>query len=222
MARVQHHRVHAQDRQQRSRVRLAQEAARLMAEHGISDFQHAKSKAAQRLGILDTQSLPRNQEIEQALRERQRLFHADRQPRHLQRHREAAVEAMRFLADFRPRLFGEVLDGTADAYSSVQLQVFHDLPEQLDLFLQEHGIPTHWQDRRLRDLEGRPREVPVIRFSAGETPFELLVLPRHALRQPLLAGPDGRPAARASLAQVEKLLTQTAIEAPAVAAPRHP
>ncbi|MHC1481577.1 hypothetical protein ACYJW8_15100 [Frateuria aurantia] len=218
MARVQHHRVHANDRQQRSRVRLAQEAARLMAEHGIRDFQHAKSKAAQRLGIVDTQALPRNQDIEQALRERQRLFHAGQQPLHLQVRREAAMEAMRFLAAYQPRLVGGVLEGTADAHSSVILQVFHDQPEQVDLFLQEHGIPTLWQDRRLRTLDDRLVDCPVIRFAADDIPFELIVLPVVALRQPLLPGHDGRPAARASLTQVEMLLA----ESEADTAPRQP
>ncbi|HEY8682306.1 MAG TPA: hypothetical protein VIM06_03985, partial [Rhodanobacter sp.] len=98
MSRGEHHRIHAHDRLQRNRLRIAQEAARLMSEHGIRDFHHAKLKAAERLGILDTQALPRNLEIEQALREHQRLFLASSQPELLRQRREAAVEAMRFLA----------------------------------------------------------------------------------------------------------------------------
>ena len=85
---------HAQDRLQRNRLRVAQEAARLMSEHGIRDFHHAKVKAAERLGILDAQALPRNNEIEDALREHQRIFHAESQPQLLQERREAAVEAI--------------------------------------------------------------------------------------------------------------------------------
>lgn len=211
MARAEHHRVHAQDRQQRSRVRLAQEAARLMSEHGIRDFQHAKSKAARRLGIADTQAMPRNQDIEQALRERQRLFQADRQPQHLQLRREAALEAMRFLGAWQPRLTGSVLDGTADAHSSVSLQLFHEHPEAIDLFLQEHGVPTLWQDRRLRRTDDSVGHYPVISFQADGIPFELIVLPPSALRQPLLAGPDGRPAARVSLTQLEMLLAEESV-----------
>ena len=111
MARGEHHRIHAQDRLQRNRQRVAQEAARLMSEHGIRDFHHAKVKAAERLGILEAQALPRNNEIEEALREHQRIFHADSQPVLLQERREAAIEAMRFLERFEPRLVGAVLDG---------------------------------------------------------------------------------------------------------------
>jgi hypothetical protein len=45
-----------------------------MAEHGIGDFLQAKRKAADRLGVHDVAVLPKNVEIEAALRERQRLF----------------------------------------------------------------------------------------------------------------------------------------------------
>ena len=57
---------------------LAQEAARLMAEHGIDDYLQAKRKAADRLGVNDVAVLPKNVEIEAALREHQRLFGRDR------------------------------------------------------------------------------------------------------------------------------------------------
>ena len=56
---------------------LAQEAARIMAEHGIEDFLQAKRKAADRLGVNDVAVLPKNVEIEAALRAHQRLFGRD-------------------------------------------------------------------------------------------------------------------------------------------------
>ncbi|MGN6383870.1 MAG: hypothetical protein ACTHMK_14805, partial [Dyella sp.] len=131
MARGEHHRIHAHDRLQRNRLRVAQEAARLMSEHGIRDFHHAKLKAAERLGIQDAQALPRNQEIEQALRERQRLFDADSQPQQLKVRREGALEAMRFLDRFDPRLVGPVLVGWAVGDSAVCLLVFRDDPDEV-------------------------------------------------------------------------------------------
>ena len=63
-----HAHMHAQTRTRERRQRLAHEAARLMAEGGIRDYHQAKLKAAQRLGIHDDASLPRNREIEDALR----------------------------------------------------------------------------------------------------------------------------------------------------------
>ena len=206
MARGQHHRIHAQDRLQRNRLRVAQEAARLMSEHGIRDFHHAKIKAAERLGILDAQALPRNNEIEEALREHQRIFHAESQPQLLQERREAAVEAMRFLERFDPRLVGAVLEGTADTHSAVCLHVFSDAPESVVLFLQERGVPLTQQTRRLRVTRDDQKEYPVLLFAADGLPFDITVLPRDALKQAPLDRIDEKPMRRASLAAVEELL----------------
>lgn len=219
MSRIQHPCVHAADKTQRNRnrVRIAQEAARLMSEHGIGDFRHAKRKAAERLGILNTQSLPGNGEIEQALREHQRLFRADSQPRQLRERREAALTAMTFLAHYDPRLVGPVLEGTADAHSAVCLHVFNDDADAVSLFLREQGVPLNLQSRRLREGHGTPTDYPVLLFSAGELPFDLTVLPRSALRQAPLDNISDRPMRRASLTQVQSLLLEDAVVPPATA-----
>ena len=214
MARDQHHRIHAQDRMQRTRLRVAQEAARLMSEHGIRDFHHAKLKAAERLGVHELQALPRNNEIEQALREHQRLFDADSQPQQLQQRREAALEAMRFLARYEPRLVGAVLDGTADAHSAVCLHVFSDDPDAVSLFLREHGVPAQVQTRRLRRTRDEQADYPVLLFAADDLPFDLTVLPRDALRQAPLDRIDEKPMRRASLAALEALLAEEPATAP--------
>jgi hypothetical protein len=213
MARGEHHRIHAHDRVQRNRRRIAQEAARLMSEHGIRDFRHAKRKAADRLGIHDEQALPRNSEIEQALREHQRLFQADEQPPALRARREAACEAMRFFAAFQPRLVGGVLDGTADIHSTICLQLFSDEPSAVVRFLDEHGIPHEQQARKLRLTRTVHGEFPAFQFVADGLPFELVVLPPAALRQAPLDRIDERPMRRAALGAVEALLADEDIAA---------
>ncbi|NID16039.1 hypothetical protein [Luteibacter yeojuensis] len=213
MARGEHHRIHAQDRTQRNRVLVAQEAARLMSEHGIRDFHHAKLKAAERLGIVDTQALPRNNEIEDALREHQRLFHGDSQPQALRARREAAVEAMRFLRDFDTRLVGAVLEGTADEHSAVCLHVYSDDPEAPGLFLREQGIPLETQTRRLRWSGTEQSEHTVLLFGADGIPFDITVLPVDALRRAPLDRVDERPMRRATAAMVRELLAEEDIEA---------
>ncbi|MGF6492460.1 hypothetical protein ABIE56_000615 [Luteibacter sp. 621] len=213
MARGEHHRIHAQDRTQRNRVLVAQEAARLMSEHGIRDFHHAKLKAAERLGIVDTQALPRNQEIEDALREHQRIFHGDTQPQALRARREAAIEAMRFLRTFDSRLVGAVLEGTADEHSAVCLHVYSDDPEAPGLFLTEQGIPLETQTRRLRWPGNEQSEHTVLLFGADGIPFDITVLPLDALRQAPLDRVDERPMRRATRAMIQELLAEEDIAA---------
>ncbi|MCG6117652.1 MAG: hypothetical protein MEQ07_05595 [Aquimonas sp.] len=197
---------HSRTRIRETRQRLAHEAARLMAEGGIRDFQQAKTRAAARLGVVDEAALPRNAEIEEALREYQRLFQGGERPRELQRRREAAVEAMQFFARFDPRLVGAVLDGSADEHASVCLQLYCDEPEQVPLFLAERGIPIEERSRRLRLDRERSAVFPVFVFSADGIPIDLTVLPRNALRQAPLDGADERPMRRASLAALQELL----------------
>lgn len=208
MSRSDHQRAFDRDRLQRNRVRIAQEAARLISEHGIRDFRHATLKAAEKLRILDAQALPRNSEVEQALREHQRLFLADSQPQWLRERRLAAVEAMHFLIAFEPRLIGTVLEGTADVHSPVCLHVFSDDADAVVHYLRDNGVPAEIQARHLQHHhhDDDQIEYPVLLFSAGELPFDLTVLPRDALRQAPRDPIDDRPMRRASLSQLQALL----------------
>ena len=203
-------REHTATQTRERRHRLAHEAARLMVEGGIQDFHQAKRKAAIRLGIHDDASLPRNAEIEQALREHQRLFAGSAQSDALRQRREAAVHALEFLQAFAPRLAGPVLEGTADAHSPVQLHLHEDDPDAVQRFLDEHGIPAEARSRRLRWDRERVLDAPLWVFSADGVVFELLVLPCHALRQAPLSAVDEKPMRRASLARLRELLRDTA------------
>ena len=204
-------RQHAETRTRERRHRLAHEAARLMAEGGIRDFHQAKLKAAARLGIHDDASLPRNREIEDALREYQRIFLGQGQARALRQRREAAVRALEFLAPFEPRLVGPVLDGTADATSAVLLHAYTDDADAVARFLDEHGIPAEPRERQLRLDRERRAELPVWVFGAEDLAFDITVLPLHALRQAPLSSVDERPMRRASLAQLRQLLAEDEI-----------
>jgi hypothetical protein len=203
---MHHARQHAETRIRERRHRLAHEAARLMAESGIRDFHQAKLKAAERLGIADDASLPRNREIEDALREYQRLFRGDAHAQGLRQRREAALRALVFFADFDARLVGPVLEGTADSHSPVALHLYTDDPEAVPRFLEDHLIPAELRTRRLRLDRERQEDVPVWLFSAEDLTFDLAVLPRDALRQAPLSGVDEKPMKRASSAQLQELL----------------
>ena len=200
------HARYAQTRAHEQRRRIAVEAARLIAEGGLRDYRQAKLKAAQRLGIFDDVSLPKNGEIEDALREHQRLFRANDQPETLRSLREAALEAMRFFAAFEPRLVGPVLEGTADEHSAVCLHLHDDGGDRIAMFLQERGIPYEERTRRLRLERDTTADVPVFVFSAGDSAIDITVLPYDRLRQAPLDRIDEKPMRRANLAAVEELV----------------
>src|SRR5690554_5824407 len=205
---MHHARQRAEGRTRERRLRVAREAARLMSEGGIGDFRMAKLKAAERLGIHDDASLPRNREVEEALREHQRLFLGASQEDALRERREAALEALEFFAPFHPRLVGPVLEGTADANAPVALQLYADDGDAVPRFLEEHGIPATARSRRLRLDRTRSGDFPVWVFAAGDITIDLTVLPHLALRQAPLSNIDEKPMRRASAAQLRQLMRQ--------------
>lgn len=192
----------------RLKTLFAQECARIMAEEGIQDFRSAKRKAALRLAITDKVALPNNAEIEQALIDYQRLFQADQHVARLHDLRKTALEAMRFLARFRPKLVGPVLSGTAGPHSDVHLHLFVNTPKDILMFLMEHRIPFETSERRLKLSGGNNACLPVFRFGAGDIRIDLtifaLLAEREAPRSPI----DGHPMRRAGLAEVQALLTE--------------
>lgn len=205
MSRGAYHHARAKDRRQRKRCLIAREAARLISEHGIQDFHHAKHKAAQRLGF-DRQLLPHNREIDQALREHQRMFRADTQPHALRERRAAACQAMRFFARFRPYLTGAVLNGTADQHSTVQLHLFCDTVEEFVRFLHEHNVPARQRSRRLHLAGHGETECPCFLTTCDRIAFDMVVLPSRYLHRPILDSLRNEPAQRANLAAVEALM----------------
>ena len=199
-------RQHSGARARERRHRVAHEAARWMSQSGIRDFQLAKRKAAMLLGIHDEACLPRNSEIEEALRAYQRLFSGDDQSQHVLRLRQAAVEAMNSLQAFDPRLTGAVLDGTADARTAVQLHVFVDAIFEFDDFLQRAGIKALQRVRKLKLDRVRTVDVDVRLLTVDGIDFDIAVLPRDYIRQAPLSPVTEKPMARARLKQVSALL----------------
>jgi hypothetical protein len=188
------------------RQAVAEEAARIMREQGVDDFLLAKRKAATRLGVTDASILPRNTEIEAARVAHQRLFRAERHELDLAHVRRTALEAMRLMADFQPRLVGPVLAGTASAHSEINLHLFAETPEAVSLRLEERGVPHEVVERRLRYERDRMVSYPAIRFVAGRQTVDAVVFPLDGIRQSPSSPVDGRPMRRASVADVEALL----------------
>lgn len=192
----------------RATTLLAQECARLIAEEGAQDFRTAKRKAASRLGVPDKAVLPDNAEIEQALLDRRRLFHTDHQALCLRNLRETALEAMLFLACFRPKLVGSVLNGTAGTHAEIHLHLFTEPVENVPLFLLDHRIQFESSERRFKMVNGHVVRQPVFGFTAGDIPIELTVFTLLAEREAPCSSLDGRPMRRAGFAEVQALLVE--------------
>ncbi len=188
------------------RQAIAREAARLMIEHGLEDYGFAKRKAAERMGVTEQSALPKNTEIEEALAEHQRLFVPEAHANELAAMRGAALEAMRLLREFEPRLVGPLLNGTATAHNDITLHLFADTPESVAVRLIDRGIPHEIAERRFRLQRDEVTAYPTVRFTAGPHDIDATIFPLDGIRQSPPGPVDGRPMRRATLAEVEELV----------------
>lgn len=193
---------------EQKRIRIAIEAARIMVEEGVRDFQMAKRKAIARLSIAEERDLPANSEIEAAVAARLQLFHGDTVAHDARRLRRIAIDAMKFLAPFEPRVVGPVLTGAVTPTSDVQLHLCADTPEEIALFLRERGIPFQQGGRRVRYGGERYKDVSTYSFVADGVTVELSVFDPRSVREPPLSPVDGRPIQRGNMREVEMLLAK--------------
>lgn len=137
------------------RQEIAQSAARLMYEEGISDYGRAKRKAVKSLGIVQDVPLPTNAEIDEALREYHALYADESDAAHLLDLRQAALHTMQILQKFNPHLTGTVLEGTAGPYADTEIHVFAESAKELEIFLLNQNVPYRLDEQQYR-MSDRP------------------------------------------------------------------
>lgn len=191
------------------RDEIVHEAARIICEEAVLDYRLAKQKAAQRLGLGLRAALPDNARVQAAVIDYQRLYGGQEYAQRLQALRQVAVQAMRLLKEFSPRLVGAVANGATSRAHRVQLHAFAERSEAIDLFLEDRGIPYRQGERGYRYADGVEVEIPLVRFEAGEIGVDVAVFgPGEERRAPLSPG-DGLPVKRLTLAEAEALARLT-------------
>ena len=184
------------------REQLAHQAAKLMAEGGITDHAHAKRKAAKQLGASDTHHLPSNDEINAALHSFRSLFQSESHPGILRQLREDALASMRMLEEFHPYLTGSVLSGTAGVQSDINLMLFSDDAKAVLLFLLKHKLTFEDGEWTVR-VGGHEEIVPSYTLTGESgTQTHIIVLPENARHSG-----SRHPETHADIAAVEALLT---------------
>lgn len=194
----------------RERHEIAQLAARLLIDGEADDFGGAKRKAAAQLGAKDQRVLPDNLDVQAAIIEHQRLFERDEIEARTRALRSAALGAMRFFAEFSPRLVGPVLHGTPFAHSAVNLHLFSDELERVVRLLLQQRVPYRLDEQSRRTGRRESEAYPVLETSMGDVDFELMVLPLVRLQHPPLSPLDGAPYRRLDAEALAALLASPA------------
>jgi hypothetical protein len=120
-----------------------------------------------------------------------------------------AIEAMRLLEKFEPRLVGPVLTGTATEHADIQIHVFSDSAESVYFHLFDHHIAHEVIERRVKMNAERQLSVPGLRIEQGPDSVEVLIFARDGIRQAPVSPVDGRPMRRANLGDVLDLAGMT-------------
>lgn len=202
------------------RQEIAQSAARLMFEEGISDYARAKRKAIKAMGITQDAPLPTNGEIDAALREYHALYADETDAAHLLELRQAALHTMRLLQKFQPFLTGAVMEGTAGPHTDTEIHVFAESAKELEIYLLNQNIPYRLDEQQYR-MSDRPskqkhellrKRVPVVLVETRYGTQRISIFETDDLRTAPRKHGEKAGIHRMTLAQVETLLKPNIME----------
>jgi hypothetical protein len=191
---------------------IAIEAARLMYEEEIKEYFTAKRRAAKRiLGQVEGKRaryrphiLPSNGEIRDALLELAESTEGSARTRKLFAMRIVALEVMKRLEPFAPRLIGSVSTGHVRRGSDIDLSLFSDSEESVERHLIA-GSFRFSTERTTIFKFGEVREY-LHHHVEERFPVELTVYESRELRFRPRSSTDGLPIVRLSISKVEALL----------------
>lgn len=120
---------------------IAAAAAQMVVDEGL-EIASARRKAARQLGGRGVRpgDLPRNEDVEDAVREHLATFHAQEHPQVLRALRLLAARWMERLAAYRPHLGGAVWRGIAFVHTAILLDLYCDDPKSAEIDLLNRGV----------------------------------------------------------------------------------
>ncbi|HSS70294.1 MAG TPA: hypothetical protein VLQ46_06530 [Casimicrobiaceae bacterium] len=188
-------------RGQRNRSRIAQTTARLIAEHGLTDWNAAKRKACRELGLPHRETLPDNDEVEQALRDYNSLFQCTEQRARLRLQRLEALRWMERLLQWNPVLTGAVAAGWATEYSEVRLELEAEDAKSVELSLLNAGV-----EYACAPASGGSTPQVQLRIERPEATLRLVIVSPLERRNRRRRGRNGDADDRLGVAQLKALL----------------
>jgi len=194
------------------REAIAQLAAQIMYGEDVKQYFTAKRMAAKRLlgatgarGLrYRPRDLPSNGEIKDALLMLVSEIEGDARIRRLFAMRVTALEAMKPLERFLPRLIGSVATGHVREGSDIDLHVFADDPEDVVCGVRDLGW-VHETQRVSIMKQGRVMEFTHVHVP-DLFPLELTVYAVRELRNRPRSSTDGKPIVRLKATVLEALI----------------
>jgi hypothetical protein len=177
------------------RETLAAVAARMIVESQLTDWSLARRKAAEQLGMSPRGTpMPDDDEIIAEIKTYHALYGGEEHAEQLCAQRETALEVMRALARFDPRLVGPVAEGWAHEGSDIVIDLAADSAKEVEIELVNLGA----------DLDARVGRngITELRIDDADWPIRIVIRPRGC-------PPDPRHKLRLNLGAVKQLILES-------------
>jgi hypothetical protein len=177
------------------RETIAAVAARLIVESQLTDWSLARRKALEQLGLSMRESaLPDDDEIIAEIRTYHALYGGSEHAAQIRSQRETALEVMRALSRFEPRLVGPVAEGWAHEGSDAVIELLAESSKDVEIELVNLGADVDAQERRDGSMH--------LHIADADWPIRLVVRARgRAL--------DSRHKVRLTTQQIKQLLIES-------------
>lgn len=182
---------------------VAVEAARLLYHREFKEYYQAKREAARRHSC---HVLPTNSEIHRQLLLIADFTEGSDRTTKLSQMRRAALRVMDLLQEFKPRLIGSVWTGHIRAGSDIDIHLYASELEQVERTLQKTGLVYEVERVNSRRDGVRTEFIHIHLIDPLGFEVEMTVYPPQEYFEHPTCSITGGPMARASLAQLRRLL----------------
>ena len=164
---------------------VASRAAEIIMEEGVTDYLFAKKKAAKSLGLLTSDNLPSNHEIDNALKEYRNIFQEQVDSETIVKIKKEALNIMTLFKDFNPHLTGQLLEGLIPKFPKIQINLFTDNLKEVEYILLNKNIAFDIKDKLYQEKLSKKKStktIPAFILEGLWFPIELKVYFENDIR----------------------------------------
>ena len=164
------------------RLSIANKAAEIIMEEGITDYQYAKKKAVRYLDLDTVDLLPSNDEIDKALLDYRLIFKAELDIELVKTIKTEALRIMKFFESFNPYFVTQLSEGLLPKYPIIQINLFSDNMKEVEYILLNNNIPFETKDFNISEKRTKKqslKKIPLILIERGNVPVELKIFEPH-------------------------------------------
>lgn len=136
------------------KISVANLAAQMIMEEGIEDYLFAKKKAAKSLGLNENMSLPSNSQIDNAIKDFNKIFNQDVDIEFLEHFKTQALNVMSMFKNFRPHLMNQLSEGIIPKFPEIKINLFADNLKDIEYIILNSEISYEFREVKMNSKVG--------------------------------------------------------------------